>query len=280
LIGSLAMLLLKCSQRQEEHAMTRTSLDDAQWASLMMVIQRIPHAWKRHEAALRRFVEAVLWILRTGVPWRDLPRSLGHWPSVYHRWRRWCLRGWSERLFEHLRPALPADGLVLADSTTCKAHRAAAGAAHSTAEAASLGRSRGGIGSKIHACTDRFGRILRLIDSPAQHADLRYARALLADIPAKDVALDRGYVSAKLRTELAARGCTVHTPPKQGMLHAPPWDNAIYAQRHYIENTFSRLKDYARIARRRDKTRHSWMGFVHLAAAMINIRLDRFSHTA
>src|SRR3954447_10378547 len=90
--------------------MTRTSLDDAQWASLMLVIQRIPHAWKRDEVALRRFIEAVLWILRTGAPWRDLPESLGHWSSVYHRW---CVRGWCELIFGHLRPAVPADGVHL-----------------------------------------------------------------------------------------------------------------------------------------------------------------------
>ena len=233
--------------------MTRTSLDDAQWASLMRVIQRIPHAWKRDEAGLRRFVAAVLWILRTGAPWRDLPDTLGHWPSVYHRFRRWCVRGWWELIFEHLRPALPADGLVLADSTTCKAHRSASGAARSTAEAEALGKSRGGIGSKIHVCTDGIGRILRLIDSPGHHSDLRYARALMVDIPATDAALDRGYVSTKLHADLASRGCTVHTPPKRGMLNPPPWDKTIYAQRHHIENLFSRLKDQARIALRRDK---------------------------
>jgi transposase len=202
-------------------AMTRTSLDDTQWMSLRLVIERIPHACKRDEAALRRFVEAVLWILRTGAPWRDLPDDLGHWPSVYHRFRRWSLRGWWELIFEHLRPALPVDGLVLVDSTTCKAHRAASGAARSTAEAESLGRSRGGICSKLHGCSDGLGRILRLIDSPGNHSDLRHARALIADIPAKDAALDRGYVSAKLRADLAAQGCTVHTPPKKGMLNPP-----------------------------------------------------------
>jgi transposase len=260
--------------------MTRTRLDDAQWASVWMAIQRLPHAWKRDETALRRFFEAVLWILRTGAPWRDLPETLGHWASVYHRWRRWCVRGWCALIFEHLRPAWPEDGLVLADSTTCKAHRSAAGAAHSTPEAESLGRSRGGIGSKIHACTDGHGRILRLIDSPGQHSDLRYARALMADIPATDAALDRGYVSAKLHADLAAQGCTVHTPPKQGMLNPPSWNKAIYAKRHRIENTFSRLKDYVRIALRRDKTRRSWMGFAFLAAAMINLRIAQFSHTA
>jgi transposase len=260
-------------------AMTRTSLDDAQWMSLRLVIERIPHACKRDEAALRRFVEAVLWILRTGAPWRDLPDDLGHWPSVYHRFRRWSLRGWWELIFEHLRPALPVDGLVLVDSTTCKAHRAASGAARSTAEAESLGRSRGGICSKLHGCSDGLGRILRLIDSPGNHSDLRHARALIADIPAKDAALDRGYVSAKLRADLAAQGCTVHTPPKKGMLNPPPWDKAIYARRHHIENVFSRLKDQARIALRRDKTRRSWMGFTYLAATMINLRLEKFGHT-
>jgi transposase len=73
-------------------AMTRTRLDDSQWMSLRLVIERIPYAWKRDEVALRRFVEAVLWILRTGAPWRDLPHDLGHWPSLYHRFRRWSLR--------------------------------------------------------------------------------------------------------------------------------------------------------------------------------------------
>jgi len=260
-------------------AMTRTNLDDAQWMSLRLVIERIPHAWKRDEAALRHFVEAVLWILRTGAPWRDLPDELGHWPSVYHRFRRWSLRGWWELIFEHLRPAVPADGRVLVDSTPCKAHRAASGAARSTAEAESLGRSRGGICSKIHACTDGLGRIFRLIDSPGNHSDLRYARALISDVPACDAALDRGYVSTKLRADLAAQGCTVHTPPKKGMLNPPPWDKVIYARRHHIENVFSRLKDQARIALRRDKTRRSWVGFAYLAAVMINLRLEKFSHT-
>ena len=68
--------------------MTRTSLDDAQWVALMLVVQRIPLAWKPDEGALRRFVEAALWIGRAGAPWRDLPEALGLWSSVYHRWRR------------------------------------------------------------------------------------------------------------------------------------------------------------------------------------------------
>jgi transposase len=96
--------------------MTRTSLDDAQWASLMLVMQQIPRAWKRDEVPLRRFIAAAFWIGRTGAPWRDLPEALGPWSTVYHRWRRWCLRGWWELIFEALRPSLPVDGLILLDS--------------------------------------------------------------------------------------------------------------------------------------------------------------------
>ena len=266
--------------------MTRTSLDDALWASLMLTMQQIPHAWKRDEAALRRFVEAALWIGRTGAPWRDLPGDLGHWPSVYHRFRRWSVRGWWGLVFEALRPALPADGLVLLDSTTCKAHRAASDAARSNAAAECLGRSRGGLcsksgeplGSTLHACADGAGRILRLVPSPGQDHGLRHAPALVSGIPARDAALDRGYVSAKLRAALAAEGCTVHTPPKLGKADPPPWDKTIYARRHHVENLFSKLKDWGRIALRRDKTRRSWMGFAHLAAAVINLHVAKFSH--
>ncbi len=100
----------------------------------------------------------------------------------------------------------------------------------------------------------------------------------MSGIPARDAALDRGYVSAKLRAALAADGCTVHTPPKLGMADPPPWDKAIYARRHQVETLFSKLKGWSRIALRRDKTRQSWMGFAHLAAAVINLRVEKFSH--
>ena len=195
-------------------------------------------AGKRDEAALRRFVEAALWIGRTGAPWRDLPDDLGHWPSVYHRFRRWSVRGWWELVFEALRPALPADGLVLLDSTTCKAHRAASGAARSDAEAECLGRSRGGLCSKLHACADGAGRILRLVPSPGQHSNLRHAPALasprkppcgFAGVPAPDAALDCGYVSARLRAAFAADGCAVRAPPKLGMADPPTWNKTTSA---------------------------------------------------
>lgn len=72
----------------------------------------------------------------------------------------------------------------------------------------------------------------------------RMTPALVSGIPARDAALDRGYLSARLRAAFAADGCAVHTPPKLGMVDPPPWDRTIYARHHPVENLFStKLKD-------------------------------------
>jgi hypothetical protein len=62
------------------------------------------------------------------------------------------------------------------------------------------------------------------------------------------------------------------------MAEPPPWDKAIHARRHLLENGLANLKDRARIALRRDKTRRSWMGFAHLAATMLNLRIGKSGH--
>jgi transposase len=63
------------------------------------------------------------------------------------------------------------------------------------------------------------------------------------------------------------------------MVDPPAWDPKLYARRHHVENLFSNLKDWARIALRRDNTRRSWMGFAYLAATIINLRIAQSSHT-
>jgi hypothetical protein len=62
------------------------------------------------------------------------------------------------------------------------------------------------------------------------------------------------------------------------MIDPPAWDLVLYAKRHHVKNLFSRLKDFACIAPRRDKTHRSWMGFAHRAATMVNLRIAEFGH--
>lgn len=75
----------------------------------------------------RRFVEAVLWIMRTGSPWRDLPKELGHWHRTYVRFSRWRKSGAWERLSSALCAGADMEYLFL-DSTIVRAHQHSAGA--------------------------------------------------------------------------------------------------------------------------------------------------------
>lgn len=70
----------------------------------------------------RRFVEAVLWILRTGSPWRDLPAELGHWHRTYVRFARWRSRGLWERVAQALCGVADLEQLFI-DSTIVRAHQ-------------------------------------------------------------------------------------------------------------------------------------------------------------
>jgi transposase len=73
----------------------------------------------------RLFVNAVLWIAKTGAPWRDLPERFGPWDSVWKRFDRWCKKGVWERAFEALQD--PDLEWMILDSTVVRAHRHAAG---------------------------------------------------------------------------------------------------------------------------------------------------------
>lgn len=79
----------------------------------------------------RRFVDAVLWIAKTGAQWRDLPERFGHWNSVWHRFDRWARKGVWQRVFEALQD--PDLEWLILDSTVVRAHQHAAGAGKKTA---------------------------------------------------------------------------------------------------------------------------------------------------
>lgn len=113
----------------------RKIITDAIWSKLEVALKEAKHsaAGAPGEMNDREFLEAVLYLLRTGSPWRDLPAELGYWHAVYMRFRRWEARGVWPRLWQHLQ-AEPFAGArdLFVDSTTVRAHPHAAGAPKKT----------------------------------------------------------------------------------------------------------------------------------------------------
>ena len=105
----------------------RLILKDVQWERLLPHI--IGDARSRGTSGRdnRLFVEAVLWIVRTGAPWRDLPEAFGAWNSVFRRFSRWSAKGVWHRIFAALADDPDFEYLIL-NSTVVRVHQHAAGA--------------------------------------------------------------------------------------------------------------------------------------------------------
>jgi transposase len=250
--------------------MSRHRLRDAVWASLHAKLVTVPGIWKTDVAALRRFVEAVAYVLRTGIAWEDLPAAFGEAGTAYRRFRRWARKGiWDELFLE----GVPTDalGTVTLGSTACKAQRFASGARGGGEE--DLGRSRGGLTTKIHALVDGLGRPLCFLLTPGQAADCRQARSLLEGLSFERLIGDRGYDTDELRDWAEEHGAEAVIPSKRNRKAAIPHDREAYETRHKVENLFCRIKDFGRIVLRKCKTSRSYAGFVSLAFALINVQL-------
>ena len=107
--------------------MIRTVLTDAQWERIAPLLPGKVGDPGRSGEDNRRFLEGVLWIVRTGAPWRDLPECFGKWSSVWKRFRRWALNGVFEKVFQTLSDE-PDLEYALIDGTIVKVHRHATGA--------------------------------------------------------------------------------------------------------------------------------------------------------
>jgi transposase len=108
-------------------SLSRLILRDDQWARISQHIIGDERTRGTSGRDNRLFVEAVLWIVRTGAPWRDLPEVFGPWNSVFRRFSRWSRKGVWQRIFEALSDDPDFEYLIV-DSTIVRAHQHASGA--------------------------------------------------------------------------------------------------------------------------------------------------------
>jgi transposase len=151
----------------------------------------------------RRVLNGIFWVLRSGAPWRDLPENFGPHTTCYNRFVRWRLAGVWRGIMNALAGAHDS-AVQMIDTSIVRVHQHGACIARNRRQ--SMGRSRGGLTSKIHAVVDSNGLPVRLALTTGEAHDNRLARSLLSRLKAGSMLLaDRGYDADWIRALVAKR---------------------------------------------------------------------------
>jgi len=209
-------------------------------------------------------VEVIFYVLRTAVAWRDLPACYGPGNSVYTRWRRWCALGLWQKILGQL--SRRATGRVrFIDGSYIKLHQFGCNPAGGQ-KAQAVGRTKGGLNTKLCAVVEGRGRLMAAVVAPGQVYEVEAAAPLLDDLKHVLLVGDKGFDADALRQKLLAQSCLASIPPRSGR-RAPAWyHRGFYRQRHKIENFFQRVKIYKRISTRYEKLALTFLNFVLVAA--------------
>jgi transposase len=217
-------------------------------------------------------VGGIYYILRTGVPWRDLPGEFGPWSSVYTRFRRWCRSGiWSQILT--LLTADACGKMRSVDCTHIKVHQDASNAAGG-AGAQAIGKTKGGSNTKLAVVVDGLGRGVGLNLVAGNRNDLKAVDPLIHHLADCCVMADRAFDAASFREQLLALAAVPCIPPRKTNRIQYYYSELAYAQRHVVENFFARIKRHRRIATRYEKLYETFIGFVTLATIIDWLRFE------
>lgn len=137
-----------------------------------------------------------------------------------------------------------------------------------------MGRSRGGLTTKIHLATNAFGKAKRIILSAGHHSDYRYALALTEGLSPRILIADKGYDGDDLIKQWKQKGTEqIIIPSRSNRKRIRALDKELYKTRNIIERYFNKLKNYRRVATRYDKSAQNFLSFVLIAATLINTKI-------
>jgi transposase len=136
-----------------------------------------------------------------------------------------------------------------------------------------MGRSRGGLTTKIHAVVDALGRPVRLMLTAGQVHDSRGACDLLVNLARHAVVLgDKAYDADWIRAQIKAQGAVANIPNNRNRTHRHRFKKALYRERNLIERFFNRIKHCRRVATRYEKLGVNFLAMVKLAAVRVWLR--------
>ena len=215
-------------------------------------------------------LRGILTVLSQGCKWRAIDQPGAGWNAIYKYYWRWSHEGLWGMLWAWCAPKLVGTKRFV-DSTHVKAHRCASNA-RGGREHQALGRTKGGLNTRIHAVVDLRGRPANLFLSAGNEADISHAEALLEEVPAAMLVADKGYDSDSFRDWLRERGTRPCIPPRSNRKAPESYSKSACKKRHLVENFFERIKNYRRVATRYDKLAVTYLGFVYLATTVLILR--------
>ena len=216
------------------------------------------------EEAIRRFVEAIWYMARSGIQWHLLPSYYGSWRNIHKRFKRWQKAGiWKEIMDNFVDADME---WVMMDSTIVRAHSSCTGFYQ---EREALGRSKGGFTTKIHILADALGNPLKFILTAGQRNDITQAISLVENIKNSSVLADKGYDSNEVVEHLKRNNCEIVIPPRTNRKEKRLYDKVLYKERNAIERLIGRIKQFRRIACRFDKSASTFMAFLYFVGALI-----------
>lgn len=223
--------------------------------------KHLPVPGSRKRCDDRLVISAIIWVIKKGASWREIPEFYGKWPTIYSRFRRWCKLGIFQKILSHFTSKLKKRCTAMIDSTYIKAHRTACSMA-SDKLPRKLGRTHGGITTKIHLLCNSDGMPMDFTITEGQRHDVKIAPELINKNKMKWLVADKAYSSEKLRSLLAERHINACIPVKSNAKEEIEYDKEKYKTRHVIENMFARIKDWKGIALRTNRNALSFHSFV------------------
>jgi transposase len=198
----------------------------------------------------RRVLNGIFWILLSGAPWRDLPDIFGPYTTCYNRFVRWRGAGAWATIMNALADAHDA-AVQMIDTSIVRVYQH--GSCIKRNGRQTMGRSRGGLTSKIHALVGYNGLPVRLALTPGEAHDNRLARKLLSRLkPGSMLLADRGYDADWIRELAMKKGAWANIPPKSNRSEPICFSPYLYRARNRVERFFNRIKQCRRVTTRYD----------------------------
>ncbi len=253
--------------KTEKEAVMHYLIKDTDFLKISQFLEQIKGIHTNNLEALRLFIEAVYFILRSGCQWRLLSSNYRNWRAIHKRFKAWSDRGIWQQLFEHLQD--PDLEWTSGDSTIVRAHACAAGYGKDTQKQEALGRSKGGFSTKVHALVDALGNPLRFLLSPGQQHDITLAHQLRTGFEHIPFIGDKSYDADHFTETMPDNSCV---PPRKNRKKPRNYDEHLYKERHTIECLIGKMKHFRRVFSRFDKSAKTYLSFLCLVGAFIWLR--------